>query len=43
MVHLLEPTHNTRFVALMERLMPHWRIYREQLNRLPVRQETWCY
>lgn len=43
MVHLLEPTHNARFVATMDRLMPQWRIYREQLNRLPVRHEQWTY
>jgi len=23
MLHLLEPTHNARFVALMDRFMPH--------------------
>jgi predicted metal-dependent hydrolase len=41
MVHLLEPTHNARFVALMDRLMPQWRVFREQLNHLPVRHEKW--
>jgi predicted metal-dependent hydrolase len=43
MAHLLEPTHNTRFVALMDRFMPRWRHYREALNRLPVRHENWDY
>ena len=43
MVHLLEPTHNPRFVALMDRLMPQWRFCREQLNRLPVRHVEWSY
>jgi predicted metal-dependent hydrolase len=43
MVHLVEPTHNARFASQMDRLMPHWRVYREQLNRLPVRHETWAY
>ena len=43
MVHLLEPTHNARFVALMDRFMPQWRFYREQLNQLPVRHEEWVY
>lgn len=41
MVHMLEPTHNARFIALMDRLMPQWRVYREQLNQLPLRHETW--
>ena len=43
LVHLLEPTHNPRFVALMDKFMPKWQFYREALNRLPVRQETWSY
>ena len=43
MTHLLEPTHNARFVALMDRFMPKWQFYRQILNRLPVRHETWEY
>ena len=43
MVHLLEPTHNARFVALMDRYMPHWQFHRATLNRLPVRREEWMY
>ncbi|OGC91233.1 MAG: metal-dependent hydrolase [candidate division Zixibacteria bacterium RBG_16_53_22] len=43
MVHLLEPTHNARFVALMDRFMPRWQFYRDQLNRLPVSHEDWAY
>ncbi len=43
MTHLLEPTHNARFVALMDQFMPNWRYYRDELNRLPVRHENWVY
>jgi predicted metal-dependent hydrolase len=43
MVHLLEPTHNARFVDFMNRLMPQWRFYRDRLNQLPVRHEEWAY
>jgi predicted metal-dependent hydrolase len=43
MVHIIEPTHNRRFMDLMDRLMPNWRFYRQLLNRLPVRHETWEY
>ena len=43
MAHLLEPTHNGRFVALMDQFMPKWKFYKEQLNRLPVRHEDWVY
>ena len=43
LVHLLEPTHNSRFVALMGRFMPHWQTCRQELNRLPIRRENWSY
>ena len=43
MAHMIEPTHNNRFIDLMDRLMPNWRFYRQQLNRLPVRHENWEY
>jgi predicted metal-dependent hydrolase len=43
MAHLLEPTHNARFIALMDRLMPNWRLRRDHLNQLPVRHEEWGY
>ena len=43
LVHLLVPTHNARFVELMDRFMPSWQVHRQALNRLPVRRETWGY
>ena len=43
MVHLLEPTHNSRFLALMDRFLPRWQLHRDTLNRLPVRHEHWSY
>lgn len=43
MVHLLEKLHNDRFIALMDKHMPKWRFYRDELNRLPVRHEDWGY
>jgi len=43
MVHLLEPTHNARFIALMDQFMPKWQSVRKALNRLPVRHEDWAY
>jgi predicted metal-dependent hydrolase len=36
MVHLLEPTHNSRFIALMDVFMPTRRFHRQTLNRPPV-------
>ncbi len=41
LVHLLEPTHNHRFVSLMDQHLPNWTAYRGELNRLPVRHESW--
>jgi predicted metal-dependent hydrolase len=43
LMHLLEPTHNQHFIALMDQFLPQWRFYREELNRLPVRHEKWDY
>ncbi len=43
LTHLLEPTHNSHFIALMTKFMPKWRFYRDELNRLPVRHEHWGY
>ena len=43
LVHLLEPTHNARFVALMDRFMPKWRLHREKLNRAPLAHADWRY
>lgn len=43
LVHLLEPTHNERFAALMDLYLPHWQHLRKQLNSLPVRHEAWEY
>ena len=43
LVHLLEPTHNARFITLIDRFMPRWQSHRHVLNRMPVRHETWNY
>ncbi|WP_440063562.1 M48 family metallopeptidase [Pseudomonas syringae] len=41
LAHLIEPTHSNRFLALMDKFMPHWRQIKDELNRLPVRHEEW--
>ena len=33
MVHILEASHNRRFVRLMDRFLPEWRTRRQELNR----------
>jgi predicted metal-dependent hydrolase len=41
MVHLIEPTHSERFIALLEQHYPTWREARAELNELPLRAEVW--
>lgn len=41
MAHLLEPSHNRRFVALMDQFVPSWKACRANLKHLPVRHEDW--
>ncbi len=43
MVHLLERKHNARFQALMDRLMPQWRMHRDELNQAPLAHADWRY
>jgi predicted metal-dependent hydrolase len=43
MVHLLERQHTDRFKALMDRFMPKWRQYRDELNAGPLGHEHWEY
>jgi predicted metal-dependent hydrolase len=43
MVHLVEPTHNQRFITMMDRFIPNWQFCRDVLNRLPVPHESWGY
>jgi predicted metal-dependent hydrolase len=43
MVHLLEPTHSERFIALINQFMPKWHFRRETLNDLPLRHQNWDY
>ena len=41
MLHLIEPTHSTRFVALLDQHYPTWREARAELNELPLAAEVW--
>jgi predicted metal-dependent hydrolase len=43
LVHLIERHHNERFQELMDRHLPQWRMYRDELNRAPLAQEDWTY
>lgn len=41
MVHLLEPLHSERFLALLTEHYPLWREAKAELNELPLAAETW--
>lgn len=42
MLHLLEPTHSDRFIALLDEHYPTWREARAELNALPLGAEEWA-
>ncbi len=41
MVHLIEPTHSDRFLAILDEYFPTWREARAELNELPLTAEIW--
>jgi len=43
MVHFLERNHTERFVAYMDKYMPVWRNYKQELNRFILKHEDWTY
>lgn len=43
LVHLIERHHNERFMAYMEKFLPHWKQLKTELNRLPVSHSDWKY
>ncbi len=43
LVHFLERHHNDRFRGYMDQFMPQWRLYRDELNRIPLVNEDWGY
>ena len=43
LVYLKERHHNERFMAYMEKYLPHWKQLKTELNRLPVSHADWKY
>lgn len=43
MVHLMERQHNERFAAHMERFLPQWKLFRDELNNSMLGHERWSY
>ena len=43
LLHLLERHHNERFKNLMDKYIPKWRRYKDELNRFPISHPGWEY
>ena len=43
LVHLIERHHNDRFIRLMDKHLPLWRQYRQELNAAPLAHADWSY
>lgn len=43
MIHLLERHHNVNFLAHLDKYLPKWKLYKDELNRLPVSHGEWEY
>lgn len=41
LLHLIEPTHSDKFLALLNKHYPAWREARAELNELPLGAEVW--
>ena len=42
LAHLLERSHNEKFVAIMDRHLPDWAARRDELNEAPLAAEDWA-
>lgn len=43
LAHLIERTHSERFLAIMDKHLPHWKTRRTLLNAQPLAHDTWGY
>jgi len=43
MVHFLERKHNDHFIAYMDKFIPQWRTFKDELNQAPLAYEHWKY
>nr|WP_236659276.1 M48 family metallopeptidase [Corynebacterium aurimucosum] len=41
LAHLVERSHNSRFVGVMDRHLPDWPTRRDELNGAPLAAEEW--
>lgn len=43
LAHLIERHHNDRFISIMDKHLPQWRLHQQELNAAPLAHETWSY
>ena len=43
LAHLIERHHNDRFISIMDKHLPQWRLHRQELNAALLTHETWSY
>lgn len=41
LAHFIQRNHSEKFVALLDRFQPHWRLAREELTSQPLAHEDW--
>lgn len=41
LAHFFERNHTEQFVALLDRMLPHWRMVRDELNAEPLAHDDW--
>lgn len=41
--HLKEKKHNDAFLKLMDKNLPKWKMYKDELNKMPLVYEKWFY
>lgn len=43
LAHLIERHHDEKFISIMDKHLPQWRLHRAGLNSAPLAHETWSY
>jgi len=43
LAHFIERHHTDRFISLMDKHLPQWRLHRQELNSAPLAHEDWIY
>ena len=43
LTHIFERKHNDKFLTIMNKFMPQWKLNRDELNRLPISHVNWAY